>query len=399
MAGLYIHIPFCRTRCVYCGFYSTTCLSKTQRYVDALCKEVEMKAPPTAPEGASIVLSSAGVSDSPIGRTEAWCINTIYLGGGTPSQLTEGQLHQLFDVLYRHCQVADDAEVTIECNPDDITGEYASVLSRLPVNRVSMGAQTFNSRLLRFLHRRHTPDQVPRAVDYLRRAGIMNISVDLMYGFPAQTLAGWHADIDAALSLGVEHLSAYALTYEPGTPLYDMLVRGEFSEVDEEQSRQMYYDLKDRLESAGYEHYEISNFAKKGGEGSPSFRSRHNSSYWNHTPYVGLGAAAHSFSGTRRWWNVADVDEYMDAIEHDRLPTDGEQLDEDTLYNDLVMTRLRTCEGLDLQQLTPSQRSYCLTQAQSFLQGGLLRLENGCLMLTRDGLFVSDMVMSELMMA
>ncbi len=244
MAGLYIHIPFCKSRCIYCGFYSTTDEKWRQKYVDAVCREMEMRP-----------------SDAPI--------TTIYLGGGTPSQLTAEQLEQLF--IYINKVYGNDAkEVTIEVNPDDVTVEFAAVLQRLPVNRVSMGAQTFNNVRLRFLHRRHTAEQVHLAVQHLRNAGIRNISIDLMYGFPGETLADWKHDIEAALLLDVEHLSAYCLMIEEGTPLARMLHKGDgsrcvisqettqmepFTICDEELERQMYVALIDRLTASCYEHY------------------------------------------------------------------------------------------------------------------------------------------------
>ena len=317
-------------------------------------------------------------------------ISTIYLGGGTPSQLTFAQLEQLF--IYINKVYGNHAEeVTIEVNPDDVSPEFAECLSQLPVNRVSMGAQTFSDSRLRFLHRRHMATQVPQAVQRLRDAGIRNISVDLMYGFPDETLDDWKADIDAALLLDVEHLSAYALQYEEGTPLYRMLERGDVSEADEELSRCMYYLLIDRLVEAGYEHYEISNFAKKG------FRSRHNSSYWNQTPYIGLGAAAHSFDGKCRQWNVADIMQYMEGMEKGEPVVEREELTPDNRYNEIVMTALRTCEGVSLDMLDDACRAYCLRQAEPFIKGNLLVLDGKQLRLSREGLFVSDMVMTELM--
>jgi oxygen-independent coproporphyrinogen-3 oxidase len=283
-------------------------------------------------------------------------------------------------------------EVTIECNPDDLTEDFAALLSQLPVNRVSMGAQTFSDERLHFLHRRHTAAQIPLAVERLRHAGIRNISIDLMYGFPDETLDNWHHDIDQALTLGVEHLSAYALMYEEGTPLYSLLQQGRVKEVDEELSLQMYSDLIDRLQAAGYEHYEISNFAK------PGYRSRHNGNYWNQTPYIGLGAAAHSYNGTDcRRWNAADIRQYIEGIEQGRPAYEQEHLDGDTRYNDLVMTALRTCEGLDLAHLSAMHRDYSRAQSQRFVNDGLLVERDGHLQLTRRGLFVSNMIMGELM--
>ena len=297
------------------------------------------------------------------------------------------QLRQILDAL----EPLQAEEITLECNPDDVTEPFAAALSQLPVNRVSMGAQTFSDQRLRFLHRRHTSSQVPEAVARLRHIGIDNISIDLIYGFPNETLSEWHADIDTALSLGVEHISAYALQYEEGTALYRLLQQGQIREVDEELSRQMYYNLKDRLQQAGFEHYEISNFARKG------HRSLHNSGYWNHTPYLGLGAAAHSFDGRSRQWNVADIQAYIEGIEEGNPRVEREEIDATTYYNEQVMTALRTCEGLSLTELSEPYRSYCLRQARHYMENGLLKIADDHIVLTREGLFVSDMVISDLM--
>ena len=376
MAGLYIHIPFCKSRCIYCGFYSTTAFELRQQYTDALCREIADRA--------------------------SGSISTIYLGGGTPSQLTLPQLHQIFDTIYKYNKVEKDAEVTIEVNPDDVTEELAAVLPALSVNRVSMGAQTFDDERLAFLHRRHTSRQVGEAIDRLRKAGISNISIDLMYGFPEENLTSWQQDISTALSLDVEHLSAYCLMIEEGTPLYRMQI----PPVDEELERTMYELLMDRLEAAGYEHYEISNWGL-----SPrplqrerelrSYRSRHNSSYWNQTPYIGIGAAAHSYDGQCcRRWNISDIRRYIDGIRQGTCVYEEEWLDEDTRYNDCVTVALRTCEGINLKNLSARHRQYCLENAQHFIDDGLLKLshDNHQLSLTRRGLFISDMIMSDLML-
>ena len=379
MAGLYIHIPFCKSRCIYCGFYSTVDLQLRQRYVDAVCREMEIK-------GTGCLI--------PANQEPVPLIDTVYLGGGTPSQLTTDQLRQLFLYINNVYALTPHPEVTIEVNPDDVTTPYVASLSQLPVNRVSMGAQTFDDQRLRFLHRRHTADQVSQAVSMLRDAGIRNISIDLMYGFPDETLDDWQRDIDAALALDVEHISAYCLMIEEGTPLWEMR-KGEMERNrrnGEELERQMYEMLTDRLTAAGYEHYEISNFAR------PGYRSRHNSSYWNDVPYIGLGAAAHSYDLTSRSWNVADIRQYIEAVEKGEIPCEREVLDGDTHYNDRVTTALRTSDGLDLTTLSDSHRTHCLHEARPFLDDGLLRLAGNRLVLTRRGLFVSDMVMSGLMM-
>lgn len=407
MVSLYIHIPFCRSRCIYCGFYSTTALDLRQRYVDALCREMEIRG-----EWREV-------------RGERIDIETVYIGGGTPSQLTIPQLRQLFiyiNKVYAHPLDTSlsshllplTTEVTIEVNPDDVTVEFAAVLQQFPINRVSMGIQTFNDQRLQFLRRRHTARQAIEAVSILRSAGIRNLSIDLMYGFPGESLSDWESDIDTALSLNVEHISAYCLMIEEGTPLHKMFTVDGPQCVDEETERQMYYTLIDRLTAAGYEHYEISNFAKKG------FRSRHNSNYWNGTPYIGLGAAAHSYDIRSRSWNVADINAYMEGIEHGKRLFEEELLDDDTRYNDTVTVGLRTCEGINLDTLSKAHRDYCMKNARRYLDDGLLEIYSATepafvdlpssavgdlpsptpsqrLRLTRRGLFVSDMVMSDLM--
>ena len=406
MVSLYIHIPFCRSRCIYCGFYSTTALDLRQRYVDALCREMEIRGEKLEVRGERIDLSAEK-------------IDTIYLGGGTPSQLTFNQLRQLFIYINKVYSLTTHlspltTEVTIEVNPDDVTVEFAAMLSQLPINRVSMGVQTFDDQRLQFLRRRHTARQAIEAVSILRSAGIRNLSIDLMYGFPGESLSDWQSDIDSALSLNVEHISAYCLMIEEGTPLHKMFTVDCPQCVDEETERQMYYTLIDRLTAAGYEHYEISNFAKKG------FRSRHNSNYWNGTPYIGLGAAAHSYDIRSRSWNVADINAYMEGIEHGERLFEEELLDDDTRYNDTVTVGLRTCEGINLDTLSKAHRDYCMKNARRYLDDGLLEIYSATepafvdlpssavgdlpsptpsqrLRLTRRGLFVSDMVMSDLM--
>lgn len=370
MAGLYIHIPFCESRCIYCGFYSTTRTGLRRRYADALCREMEMR---------------RGEMPGPPA--------TIYLGGGTPSTLGGELLGRVFDYIYKvygHCE----GEITLECNPDDVTDDFCHALARLPVNRVSMGAQTFSNARLRFLHRRHSAAEVVTAVERLRRADIRNISLDLMFGFPGETPADWQTDIDNALQLHPEHLSAYSLMYEEGTPLHRMLIRGEVEEIDEDVSLHMYDMLIDRLTAAGYEHYEISNFAL------PGHRSRHNSSYWHGVPYVGLGASAHSYSGTARSWNVDNLQAYLEAIEAGRLPSESEKLDLTTRYNDLITTALRTREGIVLDAMHAefgrALYGYMMQQAQNQLALGLLQTDGRSLSLTRKGLYVSDAVMVEL---
>jgi oxygen-independent coproporphyrinogen-3 oxidase len=376
MAGLYIHIPFCASRCIYCGFYSTTRLDLRQQYVDALIREL------------------VEVGQSKMSKDDS--ISTVYLGGGTPSQLTIPQLYQLLDAIYIYNKVESGAEVTIEMNPDDVSVPYADTLRQLGINRVSMGAQTFDDERLRWLNRRHTVAQVGQAVTILRAAGIRNISIDLMYGFPDETIDDFVRDIDEVIKLDVEHISAYCLMIEEGTELYrrygDKRVR-EYDDSKEETERKMYELLIDKLTAAGYEHYEISNFAR------PGFRSRHNSSYWTGVPYIGLGAAAHSFDGHLRSWNVSDIQQYIAAVNRDERLNEEEELSATDFYNERVMLGLRTCEGVDLSALSDDERNYCIQEAQPFLSDDILLLTDNRLVLTRKGLFVSDYVISSLMQA
>ncbi len=372
MAGIYAHIPFCKSRCIYCGFYSTTLLPLRDRYVEALCKEMELW---------------EGYINEPF--------STIYLGGGTPSVLTRQQLEDIFHNIYNVFPIEDNAEVTIECNPDDITLEFAEFLKTTPVNRISMGVQTFSEERLRFLHRRHNVEEVKNAVKILRSAGMRNISIDLMFGFPYETLDEWQNDISEALKLDVEHISAYNLMYEDGTLLGNMLEKGDVKEISEELSLAMYDELVDRLTAAGYEHYEISNFARK------DCRSRHNSSYWRQVPYIGLGAAAHSYDVCSRQWNVSDVEQYIREINKGNIPMEREQLDEDTKVNDLITTALRTCEGIDLNMVeTVYGKKYkdnILNSAKSHIEAGMLETKGDNLRLTRKGIYVSNTIMSDLM--
>lgn len=372
MAGIYIHIPFCKSRCIYCGFYSTTLLDLRKKYINAVCREMELR---------------KNYIREPF--------STIYLGGGTPSLLDEAELTKLFLYINNVYDVDRNAEITMECNPDDITPKFTNMLSHLPINRVSMGAQTFADSRLRLLHRRHNSDEVKHAVKLLREAGIKNISIDLMFGFPDESLSQWKEDISAALALNVEHISAYSLMYEEDTPLWKMLDTGKVKEIDEELSLTMFKELVCQLTDAGYEHYEISNFAR------PGYRSRHNSSYWHQVPYIGLGAAAHSFDLNSRQWNVADLKLYIEEINNGIIPMEREELDNDTTFNDIITTALRTSDGIDLNametRLGKRYRNTLISAASKHIEQGLLEIRHDRLRLTAEGIFISDMVMSDLM--
>lgn len=369
MAGIYLHIPFCKSRCIYCGFFSTTSLQRRHAYVDAVVEELYQR---------RSFLSGAS-------------IDTVYFGGGTPSQLSPEELERALNAIYYIYNVRENAEVTLEGNPDDLTPEFLHHLRALGINRLSMGVQTFDETRLQFLHRRHTASQAIQAVRDAQAAGFSNISIDLMFGFPRQTLEDWKQDVQMALSLQVQHLSAYSLMYEEGTLLEKMLASGTIEEVDEEVSLQMYEYLMDALAGAGYEHYELSNFAL------PSMRSRHNSSYWHGIPYLGIGAGAHSYDGSNRYFHPDSLEQYLKApasLVTERL-TDGER------YDEYVFTSLRTSEGLSLTDLEhrfgAPFKKYCLQNAQKHLKAGLLSLAGDVICLTRRGLFISNEVMSDLM--
>ena len=372
MAGIYIHIPFCKQRCSYCAFYSTTLYNIRERYVDALCKEIAMRK-----EYAGGAL-----------------IETIYLGGGTPSTLSMEQLKRICDTVYAAYQVSPAPEVTIECNPDDLTPDFLAQLKQLPFNRISMGVQSFNDTQLKRLGRRHDAAKARQAVANARTAGYSNISIDLIFALPGSTIDEWEHDLESAIALRPDHLSAYNLTYEEGTPMHRALERGDFTELSEEDNITQFQMLISRLKEAGYRHYEISNFALPGRE------SRHNSSYWNDTPYIGCGAAAHSYNGTSRGWNIADIQEYIKGIENGNPVFEIEELTEEERYNDTILTRLRTAEGIPLEWMKKKfgkrLNDYMQSAAEKEIAFGNLKAENGHLSLSEKGIFISDAVIREL---
>ena len=366
---IYIHIPFCKSRCLYCDFFSSTSHTRKEDFVRALKQEMKGRA-------AELLNARA---------------NTIYVGGGTPSQLNTAQISEIFSVLQEIVPLAQGAEVTMECNPDDVTETFLEGLAETPVNRVSMGVQTLDDDLLRLLGRRHDSAQARNAVHMLRQAGYSNISLDLMYGLPGQTMDMWKRDVDELLSMQVPHLSAYSLQWEEGTPLYRMQERGEVAEAPEELSLEMYRYLVEATSKAGMEHYEISNFAM------PGMRARHNSGYWRNEPYVGLGPGAHSYDGERRRRsNAPDLDAYIQADGRPRQEV--EELDDDSFYEEQVLKGLRTIDGLDLESLLPKYRDYALKMARTHMESGRLVIFGHVLRLTEDGIFVSNDIMSDMML-
>ncbi|KAA6348370.1 Oxygen-independent coproporphyrinogen-III oxidase-like protein YqeR [termite gut metagenome] len=372
MVGIYIHIPFCKTRCIYCDFCSTTRMELKRRYVDALCRELETRKPYLQGES----------------------VKTIYFGGGTPSLLNAEDFNKIFNALSCIYGMGACKEITLEANPDDLNTEYVQLLSSFPFNRISIGIQTFNDTLLNLLNRRHSAVQALAAVDNCRRVGFDNISIDLMYGLPGETLKDLICDLSHAVSLHVEHISAYHLTYEKGTPIYSMLQKHRIEEVDEENSLRFFAVLTDRLSEAGYEQYEISNFCR------PGKHSLHNTAYWEGTAYMGCGLSAHSYNGHSREWNTSSLDDYIKNMEDDRRVYETEELDLITRYNELIVTSVRTCRGLSLKQLEADFGKeylvYCLNMAQKYLNSGNLELSGDYLRLTHEGIFVSDGIMSDL---
>ena len=357
MAGVYIHIPFCKSRCRYCDFFSTTLLDLRHAYVEAVLKEAEAR------------------------RDEIRDIRTVYLGGGTPSLLTCNDIQRLLKVA--HAETAE--EVTMEANPGDLTEGTLRQWSEAGINRLSIGIQSLHDRLLTLIGRRHNADEARQAVETAQKAGFDNISVDLMYGLPTQSMEEWEKDLKEVQGMGVQHLSCYCLSYEEGTPLYGMLERGEVAETDEDTENAMYDLLCDNAEANGYEHYEVSNFAKHG------FRSLHNSAYWTRTAYIGLGAGAHSYDGNRtRRANLCDLGRYM-AAPAEAYTT--ERLTDRDLYNERVMLALRTKEGLPAEEL----RQECKAATDNYISRGLLAEADGRITATRQGLHILNMIIEDLM--
>lgn len=373
MAGIYIHVPFCKTRCIYCDFYSTTRSEWKGRYIEALCKELEMR--------------YTYLKGKPI--------ETLYFGGGTPSQLDEKDFRKVFDTVRRVYGMENCHEITLEANPDDLCPEYLQMLSELPFNRISMGIQTFDDTTLKLLKRRHNAAQAIRAVELCRAHGFRNISIDLIYGLPGETTERWEKDLQQAIALDVEHISAYHLIYEEGTPIYKMLQKHQVEEVDEDSSVRFFTLLIDRLCEAGYEHYEISNFCK------PGMYSRHNTAYWKSIPYLGCGPSAHSFNAETREWNTASLEGYIKSMEEGQHSSETEILDKVTRYNEYIMTSLRTMWGVSLtyteEAFGAELCQYCTKMAAPYLQSHKLEMQADRLRLTREGIFVSDGIISDLM--
>jgi len=374
LAGIYIHIPFCRQKCHYCNFYSLASLKYADSFIDALLQE--------------IALRKAYLSDEEI--------HTIYLGGGTPSLLSADSLNRIADVIHAHYLVHPDAEITLEANPDDISKDYLHQLRHTFINRLSIGIQSFFDEDLVYLHRVHTSSQAHQAIQLAKEAGFDKLTIDLIYGIPGLTDEKWEANIAAFLDMDIHHLSAYALTVEPHTALAHLISKGTMQAVDEQQSANQFELLMQRMEAAGFIHYEISNFAR------PGHYSRHNSLYWTAGNYLGLGPSAHSFNGYSRQWNVSNLKQYIEQIGQVESITEKEILTIEQRYDEYVMTSLRTSWGCDLEHIQnafgTTYSDYCNKQAEKYIQSGHLTKLQNRYFLTFKGKLFADGIASELFM-
>jgi len=359
MAGLYVHIPFCKKRCLYCDFFSTTLLVRKNEYIEALLKEIESRK------------NEAGEP-----------IRTIYIGGGTPSTLDADDIRRILHTI----GINDAQEVTMELNPGDATPAYLQAIQEAGINRLSIGIQSFQDNLLRLIGRRHSARQAVEAVHLAQEAGLDNISIDLMYALPTQTMEQWQADIETALSLPVRHISSYGLMYEEGTALTRQCEEGTITAIDEDTENAMYDYLCARLKEAGYVHYEVSNFAW------PGYEAKHNSSYWDGTPYIGTGAGAHSYIGRVRSWNPNDLDAYINGINSNTLVRESETLSDKDLYNERIMLGLRTNRGI-ISPTSVQHRSII----GSLSEDGLLAEHNGRVVATQKGLHILNRIIEALM--
>ena len=373
MSGIYIHIPFCKQRCTYCDFYTEVAPQSVDTYIDAVVKELYIRRdylPDTS-------------------------IQTIYFGGGTPSTLHYEHFQKLFDTITELYQVDEQAEITLEANPDDLTAAYLEQIRRLPFNRISIGIQSFDDDDLSLINRRHKGVQAIEAVQRAQKTGFANISIDLIYGLPSQTLEQWRQQLKTAFELRVQHISAYGLTYEEGTPLWRQRQKRELQVVTDETMNEMYRLLLSTMEKNDFEAYEISNFAKSG------FRSRHNGAYWKQTPYIGLGASAHSFDGVSRQWNVTSISRYIETITKNQPFFEREMLTLNERYNDYIMVSLRTSEGVDMEYIRrefgEELAVYCLENIKRFIKTEKIVCFKQNYRLTTEGVLISDHIIAMLM--
>ncbi len=370
MAGIYIHIPFCKQACHYCDFHFSTSLKKKDELVNALIKELKLRK----------------------GEFKNQTVETIYFGGGTPSLLTNDELRMLISEVYNNYKVIDTPEITLEANPDDLTNKRINELSNTQINRLSIGIQSFFDEDLKLMNRAHNADESKQCL-YEATKQFSNISVDLIYGIPGLTNKRWIENIETALSFHIPHISSYALTVEPKTALESFIKKGIIQNVDDELAEEQFHILIEKLESSGFVHYELSNFGK------PDCFSKHNTSYWQGKPYLGIGPSAHSFNGNQRSWNVRNNSKYVNSLSHDGLPMEMETLTVSDKYNEYVMTGLRTIWGVSLKKIEKdfgkSYKKYLLEQSQKHIDKHLLYIDGDKVLVTKKGKFLSDGIASD----
>jgi oxygen-independent coproporphyrinogen-3 oxidase len=374
MAGIYIHIPFCRKLCHYCDFYHVIAKDDNQAFLDALKKEVDFRKDYLGKE----------------------TISTIYLGGGTPSVLSASEISSILDHIRCNFNIEKDCEITIEINPDDVSAIYLKELRQSGINRISLGIQSWRDTDLNMMNRRHTAVQAEVALNETINAGFSNVTIDLIYGIPGMNSDEWAANLDKSFSFAITHLSAYHLTIEPGTIFGRMKENGKLEEIDEEESTAQFNILIEKAAAAGFIHYEISNFGK------PGFFSVHNTNYWKQIPYLGLGPSAHSYNRYSRQWNVRDLRKYVKFAGSDKQMIEKEDLNLKTRFNEYIMTSLRTMWGIDLEYTERTFEKegydYVMNMAGKFIGYGLMRQEKNTLILTNQGMMISDNIISEFMM-
>lgn len=371
MAGIYIHIPFCRQACHYCDFHFSTSMKKKDEMVNALAKEISQRKNEFSNE----------------------TVETIYFGGGTPSVLSNEEINFLIDAVYKNYSVSANPEITLEANPDDLSIDRINKLSKSPINRLSIGIQSFFEDDLKMMNRAHNAQQ---SVECLTEAvkHFDNISIDLIYGVPGMTNERWLHNIEKALSFGVPHISSYALTVEPKTALHSFVQKGIIAQPSDEAAQEHFLILVDKLQENGFVHYELSNFGKEG------YFSRNNTAYWLGKKYLGIGPSAHSYDGISRSWNIANNALYLKAIEDGELPSQKEKLTISDRYNEYVMTGLRTIWGVSAERVEKEfgilYKNYILQEAANFISKGLLSFEDGILKTTKKGKFLADGLASDL---
>lgn len=372
MAGIYIHIPFCKRKCHYCNFYSLA----SARYFDEVIEAI----------GQELVLRKNFLKEE--------TVSSIYFGGGTPSMMDENHLEQLFQTINKHFKVSKKAEITLEANPDDLSDEKLKILKRQPVNRLSIGVQSFHDPELMYLNRVHTAQQAIGSIGRAREVGFDNLTIDLIYGLPGSTPASWKRNLELVARMEVPHLSCYALTVEDGTALAHFIRKGKMKDPPEEKYLNQFELLMDFAQRAGYEHYEISNFC------TDKKYAVHNTSYWFGAPYLGVGPSAHSFDGTQRAWNVAHLKKYIQGIKERKPVLESEVLNEQQRYNEFVMTRLRTMWGVnrtdvEKQFSAPYHKAFARALERYSGSGLLLIDDKEQVRLSRKGIMVSDAIIAD----